>query len=146
MYCVIFDIRVYDVLFLFVFFPWGIPPLQSDWSMSCDHGLDHANYCEYNNNNHNNNSNNNNNNNNIYMGEEGVYGGMYPEHLLRDEGEQFANPVSTTKEQRGPTVHFLDMDTLQSTPGVSQIRVYDKRDHMATLKQYRRYPHIETRL
>ena len=64
MYCVIFDIRVYDVLFLFVFFPWGIPPLQSDWSMSCDHGLDHANYCEYNNNNHNNNSNN---NNNIYI-------------------------------------------------------------------------------
>ena len=27
---------------LFVFFPWGIPQLQSDWSLSCDHGLDYA--------------------------------------------------------------------------------------------------------
>ena len=23
-------------------FPWGIPRLQSDWSLSCDHGLDYA--------------------------------------------------------------------------------------------------------
>ena len=27
---------------LFCVFPWGIPQLQSDWSMSCDHGLDYA--------------------------------------------------------------------------------------------------------
>ena len=75
-----------------------------------------------------------------------MYGGMYPEHTLDDEGEQVANPVFITKEQRGQTVHFLDMEILQSTPGVSQIRMYDKRDHMETLKQYRRYRHIETRL
>ena len=64
----------------------------------------------------------------------GIYGGMYPEHILDGEGEQVANPVSITKEQRGPTVHFLDMDIYQSTPAVSRIRVYDKRDHMETLK------------
>ena len=23
-------------------FPWDIPQLQSDWSLSCDHGLDYA--------------------------------------------------------------------------------------------------------
>ena len=23
-------------------FPWGIPQLQGDWSLSCDHGLDCA--------------------------------------------------------------------------------------------------------
>ena len=23
-------------------YPWGIPQLQSDWSLSCDHGLDYA--------------------------------------------------------------------------------------------------------
>ena len=28
--------------FSFVFSPWGIPQLQSDWSLSCDHGLDYA--------------------------------------------------------------------------------------------------------
>ena len=27
---------------LFVFFLWGIPQLQSDWSLSYDHGLDYA--------------------------------------------------------------------------------------------------------
>ena len=79
-------------------------------------------------------------------GEGGVYGGMHPKHILDDEGEQVANPVSITKEQRGQTVHFLDMEILQSTPGVSQIQMYDKQDHIETLKQYRRYLHIETRL
>ena len=42
MNCVICDI--YHLWF--VFFPWGIPQLQSDWSLSCDDGLDCANYCE----------------------------------------------------------------------------------------------------
>ena len=27
---------------LFVFFYWGISQLQSDWSLSCDNGLDYA--------------------------------------------------------------------------------------------------------
>ena len=29
-----------------------------------------------------------------------MYGGMYPEHILDDEGEQVANSVSITREQR----------------------------------------------
>ena len=41
--------------------------------------------------------------------EGGVYGGMYPEHILFDEGEQVANSVSITKEHRVQTVHFLDI-------------------------------------
>ena len=32
-------------------FPWGIPPLQSAWSLSCDHGLNYASLCENNNDN-----------------------------------------------------------------------------------------------
>ena len=50
MNCVSCDIYVYH-LGLFVFFPWDIPQLQSDWSLSCDHGLDHSSQCENNNNN-----------------------------------------------------------------------------------------------
>ena len=38
---------------LFVFFPWGIPQLQSDWSLSCDRGRDYASECENKNNNNN---------------------------------------------------------------------------------------------
>ena len=41
MNCVSCDKCVYH-LDRFVFFPWGIPQLQRDWSLSCDHGLDYA--------------------------------------------------------------------------------------------------------
>ena len=48
MNCVSYDICVYHIDYtsfgLFVFFPWGIPQLQSDWSLSCDHRLDYASY------------------------------------------------------------------------------------------------------
>ena len=30
------------LLVLLMFFPWDIPQLQSDLSLSCDHGLDYA--------------------------------------------------------------------------------------------------------
>ena len=69
---------------------------------------------------------------------------MYPEHILDDEGGQVANSVSITIGQRVQTVHIVDIGVLQSTPGVSQILIYDKRDHIETLKQYRKHPHIET--
>ena len=38
-------------LFVCVFFPWGIPQFQNDWSSSCDDGLDYASQCENNNSN-----------------------------------------------------------------------------------------------
>ena len=41
MNCVSCDICVDHLRFVCVF-PWGIPQLQSDWSLSCDHGLDYA--------------------------------------------------------------------------------------------------------
>ena len=34
-------IHACTIIGLFVF-PWGIPQLQGDWSLSCDHGLDYA--------------------------------------------------------------------------------------------------------
>ena len=71
---------------------------------------------------------------------------MYPSFIQDADGEEIENPISIIKEQSGETVHFLDMEIVQSKPGVSQIRMYDKRDHMETLAEYRRYPHVETRL
>ena len=41
MNCVSCDMRVPPSV-CFVFFPGGIPQLQSDWSLSCNHGLDYA--------------------------------------------------------------------------------------------------------
>ena len=62
------------------------------------------------------------------------------------DGEERENPLSIVKEQAGSSVHFLDMEILQSTHGVSQIKVHDKRDDVGTLEDYRKYPRIETRL
>ena len=73
-------------------------------------------------------------------------GGMYPSFIEDADGEEIENPISIVKEQSGETVHFLDMEMVQSKPGVSQIRMYDKRNHMATSAEYCRYPHVETRL
>ena len=41
MNCVSCDICVYYLWFVCVF-PWGIPQLLCDWSLSFDHGLDYA--------------------------------------------------------------------------------------------------------
>ena len=42
MNCFSYDTCVYHFRFVSVFFPWSILQLQSDWSISCDHGLDYA--------------------------------------------------------------------------------------------------------
>ena len=57
---------------------------------------------------------------------------MYPLFVEDADGEEIENPMSIVKEQSGKTVNFLDMQIVQSKPGVSQIRMYDKRDHMST--------------
>ena len=36
------NLILYETFGLFVFLPWGIPQPLSDWSLSCDHGLDYA--------------------------------------------------------------------------------------------------------
>ena len=36
------------------------------------------------------------------------------------------------------------MTILQQVPGISQVRMYDKRDDMPTLRHYRKFPHVET--
>ena len=71
---------------------------------------------------------------------------MCPSFIEDADGEKIENPISIVKEQSGETVHFLDMEIVQSKPGVSQIIMYDKLDHMSTSAESRRYPHVETRL
>ena len=62
-----------------------------------------------------------------------IYGGIYPTYIENVDGEEIENPASIIKQQDGSTVHFLDMEMLRRTSGVSQINMYDKRDHMGTL-------------
>ena len=55
-----------------------------------------------------------------------ICGGMYPSFTEDADCEEIENPISIVKEQSRETVHFLDMEIVQSKPGVSQIRMYDK--------------------
>ena len=70
---------------------------------------------------------------------------MYPSFIEDADGEEIEYPISIVKEQSGETVHFLDMEMVQSKVNlVSQIRTYDKRDHMAMLRvaEYDHRPQI----
>ena len=48
---------------------------------------------------------------------------MYPSFIDDAHGEEIEHPISIAKGQSGETVHFLDMEIVQSKPGVSQIRM-----------------------
>ena len=50
----------------------------------------------------------------IIKQQENVYGGMYPSFIEDADGEEIENPISIVKEQSGETVHFLDMEIVQS--------------------------------
>lgn len=76
--------------------------------------------------------------------DDGILGGMYPKMVTNGNGGLRPNTISIVEEQSGTAVHFLDMDIFQSTPGKTEIKIYDKREHMKTLHNYRRFPHIET--
>ena len=69
---------------------------------------------------------------------------MYPTIVLDFENQQVPTTVSILREQKGSSVNFLDMTILQQVPGISQVRMHDKRDDMPTLRHYRKFPHIET--
>lgn len=51
--------------------------------------------------------------------------------------------IPLTREQDGPSVHFLDMLVTRDSGG-AQVDVFDKRKEMPSLHACRRFPHIET--
>ena len=69
---------------------------------------------------------------------------MYPTMVREFDGSVRPSPISIVRGQVRPSIHFLDMEIVQSIPGVCEVKMYDKRDNMPTLASYRRFPHIET--
>ncbi len=72
--------------------------------------------------------------------------GMYHKTMWNLDGELIPNTIELTCEQQGESVHFLDMEIVQDSSRTTHIRMYDKRDSMPTLVNYRRFPHVETKL
>ena len=71
---------------------------------------------------------------------------MYPTTVLDFDGNVRPSPISIVQDQQGPSVHFLDMQIMQMSPGSCDVKMYDKRDRdsMPALASYRKFPHIET--
>ena len=79
------------------------------------------------------------------ISQEGTFYGMYRTTVLDFDGNVRPSPVSIVQDQQGPNVHFLDnMQIMQLSPGICDVKMYDKRDSMPALASYRKFPHIET--
>lgn len=74
-----------------------------------------------------------------------TYSGMYDKLVYDLDGKLVPTSIDITCEQRGSGVHFLDMEVVQDGSGTTHLKMYDKRDAMATLANYRRFPHSETK-
>ena len=71
----------------------------------------------------------------IIKQEGNIYGGMYPTTVEDVDGLVMETPIylSPNNNQGKQYTFFIHMEIFQSPPGVSQIRMYGKRDHMPTL-------------
>jgi hypothetical protein len=68
--------------------------------------------------------------------------GVYPTHVLDDNGETVVNPMDVKLERHGLTYTYLDSTIRLQDDGNFLTTVYQKRDDMPIFKRYRRFPHI----
>ena len=81
------------------------------------------------------------------ISQEDTFYGMCPTTVLSIDfdGNVRPSPISIVQDQQGPNVHFLDnMQIMQLSPGICDVKMYDKRGSMPALASYRKFPHIET--
>ena len=60
---------------------------------------------------------------------------MYPTTVLDFDVNVLPSPISIVLliDQQGPSVHFLDMQIIQLSPGICDVKMYDKRVSMPAL-------------
>jgi hypothetical protein len=68
--------------------------------------------------------------------------GIYPTHMTDSGGNVITNPMEVNREKHGLRCSYLDMYIQFKARGHIQFTVYNKRDDMIVLQNYRRYPHI----
>ena len=79
------------------------------------------------------------------ISQEGNFYGMCPTTVLDFDGNVRPSPISTVQDQQEPNVHFLvNMQIMHLSPGICNVKMYDKPDSMPALASYRNFPHIET--
>ena len=63
------------------------------------------------------------------ISQDGTFFGMYPTTVVRDFDGNLHHPslISIFRDQQGLSIHFLDMEIVQLTPGTCNVKMYDKR-------------------
>ena len=74
----------------------------------------------------------------------GTFYGMYPTTVLDFDGNVRPSPISIVQDQQKSNAHFLDMQIMQLSSGICDVKMHGKRDSMPALASYRKFPHIET--
>ena len=70
---------------------------------------------------------------------------MYPTIVLGFDGNVRPSPILILRDQQRPSVHFLDMEIVQLSSEIYDVKMYDKRDSRpAAIASYRKFPHFET--
>lgn len=72
--------------------------------------------------------------------------GVYPANVLNENGDIVVNPMEVKLERHGMTCTYLDFSIKLESNGTFSTSVYQKRDEMPVFKNYRRFPHIYSRI
>jgi hypothetical protein len=68
--------------------------------------------------------------------------GIYPTHMTESGGNVITDPMEVNKEKHGLSCSYPDMYIQFKARGHIQFTVYNKRDDMNVLQNYRHCPHI----
>ena len=63
------------------------------------------------------------------ISQEGTFYGMYPTTVQDFDGNVRPSPISIVQDQQGPNVHFLDMQIMQLSPGIYDIKAVVNRKY-----------------
>jgi hypothetical protein len=69
---------------------------------------------------------------------------VYPTKVRDADGSEVCNPMHLNLEREGKQVHYLDLDITVTNNGLFHTKVYNKRDHLQALHDYRNFAHINS--
>ena len=69
---------------------------------------------------------------------------VYPTEVRDADGSKVRNPMQLNLEREGKHIHYLDLDITVLNNGIFHTTLYNKRDHLEALHDYREFAHISS--
>ena len=69
---------------------------------------------------------------------------VYPTEVRDADGSKVRNPMRLNLEREGKQIHYLDLDITVCSNEIFHTTVYNKRDHLEALHDYREFAHINS--